>query len=104
MGFRLRLWSFPCVASMKALPKRKGNQPSPSPYRLPHASLNESPSQKEGKFRDFAVLVPAGGRLNESPTEKEGKSVRSILMAPSLLASMKALPKRKGNQGELSHL
>ena len=66
--------------------------------------LNESPSEKEGKFRDFAVLVPAGGRLNESPTEKEGKSVRSILMAPSLLASMKALPKRKGNQGELSHL
>jgi len=25
MGFRLRLWSFPCLASMKALPKRKGN-------------------------------------------------------------------------------
>ncbi len=63
MGFRLRLWSFPCVASMKALPKRKGNQPSPSPYRLPHASLNESPSQKEGKSQH---LIERSTRLHAS--------------------------------------
>ena len=35
--------------------------------------LNESPSEKEGKYvlRDGAVLV--GLPLNESPSEKEGK-------------------------------
>ena len=35
--------------------------------------LNESPSEKEGKFRAIQHALDAVG-LNESPSEKEGKS------------------------------
>ncbi|WP_210399833.1 hypothetical protein, partial [Rothia sp. HMSC061E04] len=59
-------------ASMKALPKRKGNASSAPPSRWPPVSLNESPSQKEGK------CPPRTGWVASPP------------------ASMKALPKRKG--------
>ena len=38
------------LASMKALPKRKGNPVNVPPGDTDHGSLNESPSQKEGKF------------------------------------------------------
>ena len=58
---------------MKALPKRKGN----------HVVEDEA-----------RQLL----RLNESPSEKEGKSLTSpSLMSSTKGASMKALPKRKGN-------
>ena len=59
---------------MKALPKRKGNTASASPTWTDPPCLNESPSQKEGK----------SGQSNPHPLN-------------ALLASMKALPKRKGN-------
>ena len=36
-------------------------------------SLNESPSEKEGKYLDGARLAGGGVALNESPSEKEGK-------------------------------
>ena len=36
-------------------------------------------------------------RLNESPSQKEGKLVLSLLLDDVFFASMKALPKRKGN-------
>ena len=36
-------------------------------------------------------------RLNESPSEKEGKSKRKLTILTGANASMKALPKRKGN-------
>ena len=49
MGFRLRLWSFPCVASMKALPNRKGNTNRPRPLIYQKTRLNKSPSEEEGK-------------------------------------------------------
>ena len=39
--------------------------------------LNESPSEKEGKFQKFRVHNPKIGGLNESPSEKEGKSPTS---------------------------
>ena len=38
-------------------------------------------------------------RLNESPSQKEGKLVLSLLLDDVFFASMKALPKRKGNGG-----
>ena len=37
-------------ASMKALPKRKGNTRPPWTIASAPACLNESPSEKEGKF------------------------------------------------------
>ena len=84
--------------SMKVPPKRKGN-PTPPAWTANQASaLNESPSEKEGKYqntqnRPFAPYMPsmkvppkrkgncgvhevvghASPSLNESPSEKEGK-------------------------------
>ena len=36
------------------------------------SSLNESPSEKEGKLSDIGIEV-SHDSLNESPSEKEGK-------------------------------
>ncbi len=36
-------------------------------------SLNESPSEKEGKSASLCALRCIFGSLNESPSEKEGK-------------------------------
>ena len=83
---------------MKALPRRKGNlrwlvracsanltlneSPSEKEGKLPGAagkaemnalSLNESPSEKEGKFLGKDPLGASAFSLNESPSEKEGK-------------------------------
>ena len=57
--------------SMKVPPKRKGNPGSPRRRRLGH-SLNESPSEKEGKSWRVALSLGISA-LNESPSEKEGK-------------------------------
>ena len=76
MGFfhvRRRAWDPP---SMKVPPKRKGNL-------VPVA-------------RDDAEET-----LNESPSEKEGKYRRSAGYRTRLLPSMKVPPKRKGNLGAL---
>ena len=60
-------------------------------------SLNESPSEKEGKFaigfEEQHFFLP----LNESPSEKEGKSRGRAAAASSNMPSMKVPPKRKGN-------
>ena len=37
-------------------------------------------------------------RLNESPSQKEGKSGNLKLVTPTVFASMKVPPKRKGNE------
>ena len=58
---------------MKVPPKRKGNI---SPFRLAYSvsTLNESPSEKEGKCGNRVSLNLSGcPALNESPSEKEGK-------------------------------
>ena len=48
------------TASMKALPKRKGNGLQTTAVVFPVRGLNESPSQKEGKSAfTFAVPVAA---------------------------------------------
>ena len=57
---------------MKVPPKRKGNV-------------------VRGHWRNVAYA------LNESPSEKEGKVSGVRLLAHHVKASMKALPKRKGN-------
>ena len=59
---------------MKVPPKRKGNTTSPSPTR------SQEPSA-----------------LNESPSEKEGKFVLNLLSNFRIAPSMKVPPKRKGN-------
>ena len=60
-------------------------------------TLNESPSEKEGKFTT-ARRTPANFALNESPSEKEGKFVPGVAVARIIDGpSMKVPPKRKGN-------
>ena len=64
---------------------------------LPLPGLNESPSKKEGKS-DSASCSPRVARcLNESPSEKEGKCDNRCGRQRLTIASMKAPPKRKGN-------
>ena len=83
---------------MKALPKRKGNVERGTTLQEEREGLNESPSEKEGKSPLRPVVTHQGsGCLNESPSEKEGKSTPISLFVPQIEASMKALPKRKGN-------
>ena len=48
------------------------------------AALNESPSEKEGKYPYFLVRGSCCVSLNESPSEKEGKS-RLTCVAPVLM-------------------
>ena len=59
--------------------------------------LNESPSQKEGKCASCTARRSMSSRLNESPSKKEGKYPLQPPLKPLVPASMKALPKRKGN-------
>ena len=89
----------PAAASMKALPKRKGNFKLYAAQVSAMTGLNESPSEKEGKFSRGYPGASIGEGLNESPSEKEGKSTGSACFPLSKGASMKALPKRKGNAG-----
>ena len=83
---------------MKVPPKRKGNSTVWMCWDGGSESLNESPSEKEGKFRLPRIdRLSSSCPLNESPSEKEGKFLpeprRPILVQPS----MKVPPKRKGN-------
>ena len=58
---------------MKVPPKRKGNGLCRRVYIVLLAPLNESPSEKEGKFQGAVAYVLLWIALNESPSEKEGK-------------------------------
>ena len=40
--------------------------------------LNESPSEKEGKFQTPSPTTPAPPRRNESPSQKEGKIILKL--------------------------
>ena len=60
-------------ASMKVPPKRKGNILAVIANAANTRSLNESPSEKEGKSLDEGVRQIGFSGLNESPSEKEGK-------------------------------
>ena len=66
--------------------------------RLTILTLNESPSEKEGKCNPHKRQSPRADTLNESPSEKEGKfSLRDFGCRRSGSPSMKVPPKRKGN-------
>ena len=81
---------------MKAPPKRKGNIPAGKTYTEIY-TLNESPSEKEGKSRRILTIRQDKLTLNESPSEKEGKCVHGRAQRGEAGPSMKAPPKRKGN-------
>ena len=81
---------------MKVPPKRKGN-PDNATGDVSIKSLNESPSEKEGKSPVCWVTRQAAKALNESPSEKEGKYQAFLLLGATQGPSMKVPPKRKGN-------
>ena len=58
---------------MKVPPKRKGNSKTAGPIVDSPIPLNESPSEKEGKYQAEDHDQPNVITLNESPSEKEGK-------------------------------
>ena len=58
---------------MKVPPKRKGNPAQPPRPASNRNRLNESPSEKEGKYEGRRGWVVSVVSLNESPSEKEGK-------------------------------
>ena len=60
-------------------------------------TLNESPSEKEGKLTTPAVTNFQKTPLNESPSEKEGKLGDECQVKRTAPPSMKVPPKRKGN-------
>ena len=57
---------------MKVPPKRKGNYALFGGH-LKKFTLNESPSEKEGKYHHSPPTRQQCDPLNESPSEKEGK-------------------------------
>ena len=96
----LLMWTAPHAdskASMKALPKRKGNLCRKCVRPFPEAASMKALPKRKGN----GCKVSGGSfvfRLNESPSEKEGKfEMMRRLNRPDTFASMKALPKRKGN-------
>ncbi len=82
---------------MKAPPRRKGNALAQGLITQTPRRLNESPSQKEGKYFCFhrhAHSVDASmkvGRPNAVALTEKNRHAHSVD------ASMKAPPKRKGN-------
>ena len=58
---------------MKVPPKRKGNRYLEENDLEPTLTLNESPSEKEGKYAFLLIHGAPLRSLNESPSEKEGK-------------------------------
>ena len=78
----------------------------PRGFRLRNADrhrLNESPSEKEGKYWSHLLHPISQVCLNESPSEKEGKWLLPCGFHLLDSASMKVPPKRKGNGFGVSH-
>ena len=69
-------------ASMKVPPKRKGNPQTSERGEGGISRLNESPSEKEGKWCTEGSSSKEARRLNESPSEKEGKCPLPRRQAP----------------------
>ena len=57
---RPKIYAASLAASMKALPKRKGNIRTSRRTRLIRPGLNESPSEKEGKSEGIAIAKAKG--------------------------------------------
>ena len=83
-------------ASMKVPPKRKGN-PNPLNPRPRPPCLNESPSEKEGKFSANRRFSQIGQPSMKVPPKRKGNDFDLFVVGFGLFPSMKVPPKRKGN-------
>ena len=67
----------PLVSSLNESPSEKEGKSSIShQVQVEPTALNESPSEKEGKYSISAAPICPRIALNESPSEKEGKFCR----------------------------
>ena len=92
--------NFTGAPSMKVPPKRKGNASLPRSRVRGLRSLNESPSEKEGKYRIYQR--PQGRRppLNESPSEKEGKFAEAMFRLGAVGALNESPSEKEGKSCE----
>ena len=58
-------------------------------------TLNESPSEKEGKCTRQRMYPTTGKALNESPSEKEGKYRFNLLLTITSLTPLNESPSEK---------
>ena len=65
--------------------EKEGKYRTRTPQRQALRPLNESPSEKEGKFWVLTLTVLTITALNESPSEKEGKCALSLYRLGSVL-------------------
>ena len=85
-------------ASMKALPKRKGNwKPRPVRRAICRASMKALPKRKGNINICFAFIIPYLASMKALPKRKGNFAEIVAIEVSQLSASMKALPKRKGN-------
>ena len=84
--------------SMKVPPKRKGNHPLRGAVVMPPWPSMKVPPKRKGNRGEDLLTLAAKTALNESPSEKEGKySRRAPRRNRRTQPSMKVPPKRKGN-------
>ena len=84
---------------MKVPPKRKGNSAHSSSDDL--NALDPSmkvPPKRKGNAHPARDLAERNVPLNESPSEKEGKYTQDATAPKATTPSMKVPPKRKGNE------
>ena len=81
---------------MKVPPKRKGNSRN-MPPAVRYICLNESPSEKEGKFRNRMCMSASRIASMKVPPKRKGNWQPATRAWLHKKASMKVPPKRKGN-------
>lgn len=86
------------ATSMKVPSNRRGNRKRASFSPSVSQPLNESPSEKEGKYHcgGLATAAAASASMKVSVRKRRNCCFQG-LSHPHARASMKALPKRKGN-------
>ena len=82
---------------MKVPPKRKGNRVGKQPLDSAHLALNESPSEKEGKYPGHFCHVRTRHPSMKVPPKRKGNNSECNDGDDMDQPSMKVPPKRKGN-------
>ena len=82
---------------MKVPPKRKGNFRKDFVMSRLQLGLNESPSEKEGKYEAEGQYSTGESASMKVPPKRKGNVTKSLAPARKRVASMKVPPKRKGN-------